>query len=236
MDVSLRYACEKVGALLGSGFSLNRVAIRETCDMNPKVDGYLRKNKQWREPLQELRRILLDAGLTEEIKWRAPCYTINHGNVVIIGAYKEGCVFSFLKGALLTDSKGLLLKPGENTQAGRIIRFTTAEEVIAMEDLLRAYLQEAIAVEKAGLKVPLKAISEYAVPEEFQKLLDDSPELQAAFQALTPGRRRAYLMHFAAAKQSKTRESRIEKCLPQILAGKGLDDDYRQRNVKSATG
>jgi len=197
--------------------------------MNPKVDGYLRKNKQWREPLQELRRILLEAGLSEEIKWRAPCYTINDGNVVIIGAYKEGCVISFLKGALLTDSDGILQKPGENTQAGRIIRFSTAEDLLSMEEKLRAYIKEAIAVEKAGLKVQRKEISEYPVPEEFQTLLEESPELKAAFEALTPGRRRAYLMHFAAPKQVKTRETRIEKCLPLILQGKGLDDDYRQR-------
>ena len=200
--------------------------------MNPKVDGYLRKNKQWREPLQELRRILLDCQLTEEIKWRAPCYTFNDGNVIIIGAYKDGCVISFLKGALLKDPHGLLLKPGENTQSGRVLRFSNAQDIIAMESTLKEYIHEAIEVEKAGLKVPLMDISERTIPEELQFKLDASPALKAAFHALTPGRQRAYLMHFSAAKQSKTRDARIEKCTPQILAGKGLDDDYRQQKAK----
>jgi uncharacterized protein YdeI (YjbR/CyaY-like superfamily) len=190
----------------------------------PQVDGYLRKNKQWQEELARLRQIVLDCGLTEEMKWRVPCYTFQQSNVVILGAFKACCTLSFLKGALLTDAKGILVKPGENTQSARVIRFTNVREIAKLQPVLKAYVDEAIEVEKAGLKVAFKKITEHPVPEEFQSKLDDIPELKTAFDALTPGRRRAYLLHFSAPKQSKTRTSRIEKCVKQILAGKGLDD------------
>jgi uncharacterized protein YdeI (YjbR/CyaY-like superfamily) len=192
--------------------------------MNPKVNGYLRKNKKWQEELEKLRRIILDCQLTEEVKWRVPCYTINNRNVVILGAFKEYCALSFVKGALLKDVHGVLRKPGENTQSARLIRFTHIREIVEMEPILKAYIHEAIAVEKAGLKVKLKKITEHKVPEELQNKLDEIPSLKTAFRALTPGRQRAYLLYFSAPKQSKTRASRIEKCMQQILDGKGLDD------------
>jgi uncharacterized protein YdeI (YjbR/CyaY-like superfamily) len=192
--------------------------------MNPKVDGYLRKNKKWQEELQKLRRIILDCHLTEEVKWRVPCYTIDNRNVVILGAFKEYCALSFVKGALLKDAHGILGKPGENTQSARLIRFTHVREIVEMEPILKAYIHEAIAVEKAGLKVKLKEITEHKVPEELQNKLDEIASLKTAFRALTPGRQRAYLLYFAAPKQSKTRASRIEKCMQQIINGKGLDD------------
>ena len=191
---------------------------------NPSVDGYIRKSKEWQEPLQKLRTIILDCGLTEEVKWRASCYTVEGRNVVMIGAFKDCCVLSFVKGALLEDAKGILVKPGENTQSARVIRFTDVRDIVKMERVLKAYVREATKVENAGLKVSFKEISEHAVPEEFRKKLDEVPALKAAFEALTPGRRRAYLLHFSAAKQSKTRASRVEKWTPQILDGKGLDD------------
>ena len=191
--------------------------------MNPKVDGYLRKSKQWREELQKLRRIVLDCGLTEEVKWRVPCYTVQKSNVVLLGRFKECCVLSFVKGALLKDANGILVKPGENTQAARVIRFTHVREIVEMEPILKAYIDEAIEVEKAGLKVKFKKNPE-PIPEELQNKLDDIPALKTAFAALTPGRQRAYILYFSAPKQSKTRESRVEKCVRQILNGKGLDD------------
>lgn len=193
--------------------------------MNPKVDGYLRKNKAWQEELGRLRQILLDCRLTEEVKWRVPCYTIDGGNVVILGAFKESCVLSFVKGALLKDEEGILVKPGENTQSARVIRFTSVQDVVEREAVLRAYVQEAIEVERAGLKVRFKEISEFALPEELQTKFDEMPSLKEAFQSLTPGRQRAYIMHFSAAKQSKTRASRVAKCVERILDGKGLDDE-----------
>jgi uncharacterized protein YdeI (YjbR/CyaY-like superfamily) len=201
---------------------LSRVPIMNK--MNPKVDGYLRKNKRWQEELQTLRTIILGSPLTEEVKWRVPVYTFQGRNVVFLGALKESCVLSFMKGALLTDAKRLLVKPGENTQAVRVIRFTNAQQIRKIESTLKAYIREAIALEKAGRKVTLKKIAEFAIPVELQNKLDEMPALKAAFSALTPGRQRAYLLHFSAAKQSKTRASRVEKCVPQILDGKGLDD------------
>ncbi len=192
--------------------------------MNPRVDEYLSNARQWREELEQLRRILLGCRLTEELKWGSPCYTFQGSNVAIIGELKECCVLSFFKGALLQDSEGILDKPGENTQSGRVIRFTDARQIAETEPILNAYIHEAIEVEKAGLKVKFKATEEFAIPEEFQNRLDEVPALKAAFEALTPGRQRGYLLYFSAPKQSRTRESRIDNYMRQILDGKGLHD------------
>jgi uncharacterized protein YdeI (YjbR/CyaY-like superfamily) len=167
---------------------------------------------------------ILDCPLTEEAKWRVPCYTFQTSNIVLIHGFKEYCALLFFKGALLKDAKGILKKPGENTQAGRQIRFTNVREIVEMEPLLKAYIYEAIEVEKAGLKVNFKKTTEFIIPDEFQNKLDEIPALKTAFAALTPGRQRAYILHFSAPKQSKTRESRVEKCMRQILNGKGLND------------
>jgi uncharacterized protein YdeI (YjbR/CyaY-like superfamily) len=191
---------------------------------NPKVDGFLRKAKTWHAELSYLRTLLLDSPLTEEIKWRVPCYTLKGKNVILINGFKEFCALSFVKGALLKDPKRILLKIGENTQAGRWIKFTNVEQITKLEPVLKAYIREAVAVEKAGLKVTLKEVSDFKVPEEFQSKLDKSTALKKAFAALTPGRQRGYLLHFAGAKQSTTRTARVEKWMPQILSGKGLDD------------
>jgi uncharacterized protein YdeI (YjbR/CyaY-like superfamily) len=192
--------------------------------MNPKVDGYLRRAKKWQEEMEKLRRIILDCQLTEELKWGKPCYTFQKTNIVLIVGFKEYCALIFCKGALLNDAHGLLIKPGENTQAGRQIRLTNVREIVEMEPILKAYIYEAMEAEKAGLKVNFTKNTELIFPEEFQNKLDEIPALKTAFDALTPGRQRAYQLYFSAAKQSKTRESRVEKCLPQILNGKGLDD------------
>lgn len=194
--------------------------------MNPKVNGYIRKNKQWQEELTRLRALLLDCPLTEDIKWRVPCYTFQEANVVLLNCLKEYCAISFFKGALLKDPKGVLLKPGENTQAARLIRFISPQQVADLEPTLKAYVHEAIEVEKAGLKVELKKLSDFEVPLELQHKLDEIPTFKAAFESLTPGRQRAYFLHISAPKQSKTRVARVEKCMPLILAGKGLTDDY----------
>jgi uncharacterized protein YdeI (YjbR/CyaY-like superfamily) len=182
------------------------------------------KVNTWAAELAALRALVLDAGLNEECKWGVPCYTVNGGNVVLIHSFKEYCALLFIKGALLKDAKGILIQQTENVQGGRQLRFTDVREMTKLKSTIKAYLQEAIAVEKAGLKVSMKPTAEFAVPEEFQAKLNASPALKTAFEALTPGRQRAYLLHFAAAKQSKTREARIEKCTPQILNGKGLLD------------
>lgn len=192
--------------------------------MNPKVDGYLRKSEQWQEELQTLRRIILDCQLTEEVKWRVPCYTFQERNIIILGRFKECCVLSFVKGALLKDAHRILVKPGENTQATRVIRFTSVQQIVEVGPVLKAYIHEAVEVEKAGLKVKFKKITEHKIPEELQKKLDELPALKTAFAALTPGRQRAYLLYVSAAKQSNTRESRIEECMQRILSGKGLND------------
>jgi len=192
--------------------------------MNPKVDGYLRKAKKWQEELKKLRMIILDCQLTEELKWGKPCYTFQKSNIVIIQGFKEYCALLFFKGALLNDANGILIKPGKNTQAGRQIRFTNVREIVEMETILKAYIYEAIEVEKAGLKVNFKKTTEFIIPEEFQNRLDEIPALKTAFDALTPGRQRAYILYFSAPKQSKTRESRVEKSMQQILNGKGLND------------
>lgn len=191
---------------------------------NPSVDGYLRKNKKWQKELEALRAIALDTPLTEEVKWRVPCYTFDGKNVAFLGAFNESCAFSFVKGALLKDPKGILQKPGENTQSARVIRFTDVEQIAKVAPVLRAYVDEAIQVEKAGLKVKFAKPPEFKLPEELQAKFKQRPEFKAAFSALTPGRQRAYVLHFSGAKQSKTREARIEKHTARILAGKGLDD------------
>jgi uncharacterized protein YdeI (YjbR/CyaY-like superfamily) len=191
---------------------------------NPKVDGFLRKSKQWQKELQKLRTIILDCGLTEEVKWRHPCYTFQESNIVLIHGFKEYCGLLFINGALLKDAKGLLIQQTENVQAARQIRFTNVRQIVEMEPVLKAYIQEAIQVEKSGLKVKLKKTTEFKTPQEFQNKLNEIPALKTAFRALTPGRQRGYLLYFSGAKQSKTRASRVEKCVPQILSGKGLDD------------
>ena len=194
--------------------------------MNPKVDKYLSKAEKWPEELEKLRMIILDCGLTEELKWGVPCYTFQKSNIVIIGELNQYCVLSFFKGALLNDGNGILIKPGENTQAARLVRFTNVREIVEMEPILKAYIYEAIEVEKAGLAVKFNKNTELIFPEEFQKKLDQIPGLKAAFDRLTPGRQRAYNLYFSAPKQSKTRQSRIEKCMAQILSGVGLNDHY----------
>lgn len=174
--------------------------------------------------MKHLRMIVLNCGLKEELKWGVPCYTFQKVNIAVVAAFKEYCSLSFFKGALLNDSYKILNKPGENTQSARLIKFTNVQEIMAMEATLKAYIYEAIEVEKAGLKVEFKKTTEYNIPEEFQTILDENPDVKAAFEALTPGRQRGYLLHFSQPKQSKTRESRIEKCIPKIFEGKGFNE------------
>lgn len=192
--------------------------------MNPKVDEFLGKEKKWREEFKKLRQIILDCRLDEELKWGQPCYTLEGKNVVLMHGFKEYCALLFIKGALLKDTKGILIQQTENVQSGRQVRFTGVEEIDKLEKTLKSYIQEAIKAEKAGLKVELRKTSDYAVPEEFQSRLDRLPPLKSAFAALTPGRQRAYIFYFSQPKQAKTRESRVEKCIPKILDGLGLDD------------
>lgn len=192
--------------------------------MNPKVDFFFDKTQKWQKELEQLRMIVLDCGLTEELKWGVPCYTWQNSNIVLIHSFKDYCALLFFKGALLGDAEGILVQQTENVQAARQIRFTSAGEIVQMQPVVKAYIYEAIEVEKAGLKVNLKKTTEFNIPEEFQHKLDKNPALKTAFEALTPGRQRGYLLYFSAAKQSKTRESRVEKYIPQILAGKGIDD------------
>ncbi len=191
---------------------------------NPKVDAFFSRTHQWREELQQLRTIILDCQLTEELKWGQPCYTFQNSNVVLIHGFKDYCAILFIKGALLKDANGLLIQQTGNVQAGRQIRFTHGQEIGKLEATLQAYIHEAIEIEKAGLKVDFNKNTELQFPEEFQTQLDENPALKTAFDALTPGRQRAYNLYFSAPKQSKTRVSRVEKCLQQILDGKGLDD------------
>jgi len=195
-----------------------------TSRLNPKVDVYLSKVKKWQEELEKLRMIILDCQLAEELKWGVPCYMFQKSNIVLIHVFKEYCALLFFKGALLNDANGILIKLGKNTQAGRQIRFTDVREIVEMELILKAYIYEAIEVEKAGLKVNYKKTTEFIIPEEFQNKLDKISALKTAFEALTPGRQRAYILYFSAPKQSKTRESRVEKCMQKILNGKGLND------------
>lgn len=192
--------------------------------MNPKVDFYFSKPQKWEEEIKQLRAIVLDCGLTEELKWGVPCYTFEKNNIVLIHTFKKYCALLFFKGALLQDKKNILIQQTKNVQSARQIRFTNLQEITRLEKILKAYLYEAIEVEKAGLKVELKKTKEYAIPKEFQKRLNKDKSLKTAFKELTPGRQRGYLLYFSSPKQSKTRESRIEKCVPQILKGKGLND------------
>ncbi|MET3289037.1 UNVERIFIED_CONTAM: uncharacterized protein YdeI (YjbR/CyaY-like superfamily) [Brevibacillus sp. OAP136] len=195
-----------------------------TTKMNPKVDEFLSKAKKWKEEFEKLRSIVLDCDLTEDFKWMHPCYMFEKKNIVLIHGFKEYCAILFHKGALLKDTHGILIQQTENVQAARQIRFTTVQEIVEMEDVLKAYIHEAIEVEKAGLEVNFKKISEYTIPEEFQQKLDENPALKSAFEALTPGRQKAYIYYFSEPKTAKTRESRVEKSMQQILNGKGLND------------
>jgi len=192
--------------------------------MNPKVDFYFNKAGNWQTATEQLRTIALDCSLTEELKWGCPCYSYKQGNVVLIHVFKEYCAFLFFKGALLSDPEGILIQQTEHVQSARQIRFTNALDIVEMTTTLKNYIYEAIEVEKAGLKVDLKKTADFAVPAEFQHKLDSIPDLKAAFEALTPGRQRGYLFYFSQAKQAKTREARVEKYMPQIMNGKGLDD------------
>jgi len=192
--------------------------------MNPKVDWFFDKAEKWKEEYEKLRMIVLGCGLNEELKWGQPCYTFQESNIVLIHGFKEYCALLFFKGALLHDANGILIQQTENVQAARQIRFTNLQEIVEMEAILKTYIYEAIEVERAGLQVELKKTSEFTMPEEFQKALDENPDLKTAFEALTPGRQRGYLLYFSQPKQSKTRESRIKKCIPQIFDGKGLND------------
>jgi uncharacterized protein YdeI (YjbR/CyaY-like superfamily) len=197
---------------------------KKTLNRSPKVDAFISKAKQWQREFEKLRSICLDSGLTEELKWGKPSYSLDGANIVLIHGFKEYCALLFFKGALLKDPKGVLIQQTENVQAARQIRFTNAQEIVQMASALKAYIQKAIEVEKAGLKVDYKKTSEFKVPEEFQNKLNESPALKTAFNALTPGRQRGYLLYFSSAKQSTTRSTRIEKYMKQILQGKGLDD------------
>lgn len=192
--------------------------------MNPKVDFYFDKAQKWQKEIEQLRGIVLACGLTEELKWGCPSYTFQKSNVVLIHTFKEYCALLFFKGALLNNEQGILIQQTENVQAARQIRFTSLQEIIDRETILKACIYEAIEVEKAGLKVVLKQPAEFKITEEFQTKLDELPALKTAFEILTPGRQRAYFLHFSSPKQAKTRESRVEKAIPQILNGKGLDD------------
>jgi uncharacterized protein YdeI (YjbR/CyaY-like superfamily) len=192
--------------------------------MNPKVDFFFDKATKWQKEYEKLRTIVLDCGLDEELKWGQPCYMFQKSNIVLIHGFKEYCALLFFKGALLSDAHGILIQQTRNVQSARQIRFTNIREIVKMVKILKAYIYEAIEVERAGLKVNLKKVSEFTIPEEFQKKLDKKPALKKAFAALTPGRQRSYILHFSQPKLSKTREERIEKCIPQILDGKGLND------------
>ena len=198
---------------------------KATRTANQNVDAFIAKATKWRPELNRLRAILLDSELIEEFKWDQPCYTFQGKNVVILHGLKESCALGFFKGALLKDVHGVLTAPGPNTQAGRWIKFTSVREVAEMKSVLKAYVREAIEVEKKGLKLKMRKTSDLKIPEEFQFMLDEFPELNSAFDRLTPGRQRAYIFHFSAPKQSKTRESRIQKYMPHILRGKGLLDE-----------
>lgn len=195
-----------------------------TTATNPKVDAYLERRDSWQEEFALLRRILLDTGLTEDLKWGEPCYALDDANVVLIHGFKEYCALLFFKGALMKDPADILIQQTKNVQAARQIRFTGAAQISGMENVLKAYVAEAAEIERSGAKVDFKKTDDFAVPEEFQIRIDSTPSLKTAFEALTPGRQRAYLLHFAQPKQAKTRESRIDKAMPQILAGKGLND------------
>ena len=193
--------------------------------MNPKVDGYLKRANEWREEFEKLRMIILDCGLTEELKWGVPCYTFEKRNIVLMHGFKDYCALLFFKGALLKDPEGILIQQTKNVQAARQIRFTNVREIVKLKAILKAYVYAAIEVEKSGQKVNFKKTSEFKIPEEFQEKLNKTSALKKAFAALTPGRQRAYIFYFSQPKQSKTRQSRVEKYTRQILNGKGLNDE-----------
>ncbi len=192
--------------------------------MNPKVDWYFQKAKKWQEELEILRIIVLDCQLNEELKWGVPCYTLEQSNIVLIHTFKEYCAILFFKGALLKDAKGILVQQTKNVQSARQIRFTNARKIVEMQPIIKAYIAQAIEVEKSGLEVEFKTTTEFGAPKELQHQFDEIPELKAAFDALTPGRQRGYILHFSEPKQSKTRASRVEKYMPHILNGRGLND------------
>lgn len=192
--------------------------------MNPSVDFFFNKSKQWQPETEQLRQIVLDCGLTEELKWGCPCYTHQKTNIVLIHEFKEYCALLFFKGALLNNDHGLLIQQTENVQSARQIRFTKLHQIIDQVPIIKACIFEAIEVEKAGLKVAFKKSTEIVYPAEFEALIAEHPEIKTAFTALTPGRQKAYNLYFSAPKQAKTREARIEKCIPLIMEGKGLDD------------
>jgi uncharacterized protein YdeI (YjbR/CyaY-like superfamily) len=192
--------------------------------MNPEVDWFFDKETKWQKEYVQLRKIVLDCGLNEELKWGQACYTFQNSNIVLIHGFKEYCALLFFKGALLNDADGILIQQTENVQSARQIRFTGVKEIVKMERILKAYIYEAIEVEKAGLKVKLKKTEDFKIPEEFQNKLSKNAALKKAFDALTPGRQRAYIFYFSQPKLSKTREARVEKSIRQILDGKGLDD------------
>jgi uncharacterized protein YdeI (YjbR/CyaY-like superfamily) len=193
-------------------------------NLNPKVDFYFNRPDKWQDAFKKLRMIVLDCGLTEELKWGHPCYSLHKSNIVLMHGFKEYCALLFMKGTLLKDTNGILIQQTENVQAARQIRFTNVQEIIEMEPILKAYILEAIEVEKSGLQVTYKKAEEFPIADEFQNKLEENPDLSTAFYALTPGRQRAYLLYFSAPKLSQTREARVEKYIPQILAGKGLSD------------
>ncbi|ARU60780.1 hypothetical protein CBW65_06510 [Tumebacillus avium] len=195
-----------------------------TTGLNPKVNVFLSKAKKWQAEFEKLRSIVLDSELTEDFKWMHPCYTLNQKNVVLIHGFKDYCALLFHKGALLPDPRGILIQQTENVQAARQIRFTSLQEIIELENVLKDYIRAAIEVEKSGLEVELKETAKFTVPEEWERKLEELPALKTAFEALTPGRQRAYLLYFAEPKQSKTRESRIVKYMQHIFDGKGLKD------------
>lgn len=227
MSLDESIVCIGFRKTVSGGFILNNeqvVGHTPSNRMNPEVDAYLRDTKKWQEELAKLRTIVLDCHLTEELKWGVPCYMFQDRNIVLIHTFKDYCALLFFKGALLKDDKGILIQQTGNVQAGRQIRFTNVREIVEMEPILKAYINEAIEAEKAGLKVPFKKTAEFIIPEEFQKKLDEIPALKTAFDALTPGRQRAYILYFSAPKQSKTRALRVEKCIQQILNGKGLNE------------
>ena len=192
--------------------------------MNPKVDWFFNKQTKWQEAYSELRVLLLDCGLIEELKWGCPCYTVGKNNIVLLHGFKDYCALLFMQGALLKNKKKMLVQQTENVQSARQIRFKSVEEILKNKSIIKSYVKEAIALDNAGLKMELKKITEYKIPQEFQVVLHDMPELKEAFQALTPGRQRGYLLYFSAPKQTKTITARIEKYLQHILDGKGLDD------------
>jgi uncharacterized protein YdeI (YjbR/CyaY-like superfamily) len=191
---------------------------------NPNVDAFIANAKTWRQELKQLRAILLDSELTEDFKWSQPCYTFQEKNVIVLGPMKDSCAFAFFKGALLKDPHGVLTRPGQHSQSTRWIKFTSVREITEMKSILKAYIREAIQIQRSGLKVKLKKTSDLKIPQELQLMLDEFPNVKQAFEALTPGRQRAYIYHFSAPKQSKTREARIQKFMPHILKGKGLLD------------